>query len=455
MNIQNKFDAPIPTSLDKTVKDMLHLAKQAGAQQAEAMMIVSRNVSISVRDGKVEEVESSESQDLGLRVLIGKKQSCVSTSDLSPSSLEKMAERVCAMAKEAPDDPYCGLATPEQVQTSDMDLQKFDPSTVDMPQLIERAQEGEAAALAIAGVNLPATASASFSLGSVCHRASNGLYRYSTNSFHGQSVLAFAEKDGAMERDWAQSGACWLEDIRCMQEIGLEAANRAIARLGAKKGAGGTMAVMFEPRTATTFVNMLLGAITGSSVARGVSFLKDKKGQQLFAGGFNIIEDPHRLRGSGSSLIDSEGFIRKPASIIENGYLNSWLHNLASARQLEETSTGHGATGIGSPPGIRPTNVYVTAGSKSPTELMLEVGKGLIVTDAFGASFNSGTGDWSVGVAGFYFEGDNRTTPFSEMTVAGNMLDIFKTLIPASDLKLEQTVETPSLLVPELAVAGQ
>ncbi|MCF6293208.1 MAG: TldD/PmbA family protein [Robiginitomaculum sp.] len=455
MNIQNKFDAPTPAILDSTVKQMLHLAKQAGAQQAEVMVITSRNISVSVRDNEIEEVESSESQDLGLRVLIGKKQSCVSTSDLSAVSLEKMAERVCAMAKEAPDDPYCGLATPEQLQTSDKDLQKFDPSTVDMQQLIERAKEGEAAALAIAGVNLPATASASFSLGSVCHRASNGLHRASTNSFHGQSVLAFAEKNGAMERDWAQSGACWLEDIRCMQEIGFEAANRAIARLGAKKGAGGTMAVMFEPRTATTFVSMLLGAISGSSVARGVSFLKDKKGQQLFTNSFNIIEDPHRLRGSGSSLIDSEGFMRKPAAIIENGYLNNWLHNLASARQLEETPTAHGATGIGSPPGISSTNVYVTAGSKSPTELMLEVGKGLIVTDAFGASFNSGTGDWSVGVAGFYFEGDNRTTSFSEMTVAGNMLDIFKTIIPASDLKLEQTVETPSLLVPELAVAGQ
>ncbi|MCF6194580.1 MAG: metallopeptidase TldD-related protein, partial [Kangiellaceae bacterium] len=205
-----------------------------------------------------------------------------------------------------------------QVQTSDKDLQKFDPTITDMQQLVERAKEGEAAALTIAGINLPATASASFSLGSVCHRASNGLYRYSTNSFHGQSVLAFAEKNGAMERDWAQSGACWLEDLRSIQDIADEAANRAISRLGAKKGPGGTMAVMFEPRTARTLINMLLGAISGSSVARGVSFLKDKKGQQLFANSFNIIEDPHRLRGSGSSLIDSEGFLRKPAAIIEN-----------------------------------------------------------------------------------------------------------------------------------------
>lgn len=455
MNIQNKFDAPTPTNLDDTVKAMLHLAKQAGAQHAEAMVVASRNISVSVRDGEIEEVESSESQDLGLRVLIGQKQACVSTSDLSASSLEKMAERVCAMAKEAPDDPYCGLADPDQVQTSNKDLQKFDPTITDMQQLIERAKEGEAAAFAIAGINLPATASASFSLGSVCHRASNGLYRSSTNSFHGQSVLAFAEKGGAMERDWAQSGACWLEDLRSPRDIADEAANRAIARLGANKGVGGTMSVMFEPRTARAFVNMLLGAISGNAVARGVSFLKDKKGQQLFTDSFNIIEDPHRLRGSGSSLIDSEGLTRKAEAIIENGKLNNWLHNLSSARQLQENPTGHGATGIGSPPGISTTNVYVAAGSKTPTELMVEAGKGLIVTDAFGASFNSGTGDWSIGVAGFYFEGDSRTTPFSEMTVAGNMLDIFKILVPASDLKLEQTVETPSLLVPELAVAGQ
>jgi len=455
MNKQTLANAPDLQSLDTIVSQMLHLAKQAGAKHAEAILMQSNNLSISVRDGEVEEVESSETSDLGLRVLFDHQQACVSSSDLSKSGLEKMAERACAMARLAPEDPYCGLSDPDQIQTGSKDLQLFDPTQINVQSLTEQAKKAEAAALAVSGVNLPATASSSWSSGAICHRASNGLFRASANTYHSQSVLALAEKDGAMERDWAQNGACWLEDLRQTEEIGIEAAQRTIARLGAKKGPGGTMAVLFEPRTAKTFLGMLLGAISGSSVARGVSFLKDKMGDQVFASGLTISEDPHRLRGSASSEIDSEGFARKAQNLVENGHLTTWLHNLASARQLGHKPTGHGSTGLGSPPGIRPSNVVIAAGDKTPEQLMKQAGSGLVVTDAFGASFNNGTGDWSVGIAGFYFEGETRTQPFSEMTVAGNMLDIFKILQPASDLKLEQAIETPSLMVPELAVAGQ
>lgn len=447
--------APDLQPLDQTVKQMLYLAQQAGAKHAEVMVSEQRTLAANVRDGEVEEVESSEAQDLGLRVLIGHKQACVSSSDLSPAGLEKMAERACAMAKAGPDDPYCGLADPDQVKQASKDLQLFDPSSQTVASLIERAKVGEAAALAVSGINLPATTSASWSVGAVCHRASNGLLRQRVNSSHGYSVMTLAERDGSMERDWAQTSGRWLEDLTPPHEVAIEAATRTIARLGAVKGAGGTMAVLFEPRTARTFLSMLLGAISGNSVARGVSFLKDQMGAQIFADGFTVVEEPHRLRGAGSSEIDSEGIVRQTRSIIDKGYLRTWLHNLASARQMNQTPTGHGATGIGSPPGISSSNVSVQAGQKTPEQLMIDTAIGLVVTDAFGASFNGGTGDWSLGIAGFYFEGDRRTKPFSEMTVAGNMLDIFKILTPASDLKLEHALETPSLLVPELAVAGQ
>ncbi|MBL4595012.1 MAG: TldD/PmbA family protein [Robiginitomaculum sp.] len=455
MNTQNMPGAPDVTSIDDSIKDMLHLAKQAGAMHAETIVVVTRNIAVSVRDGAVEEVESSESNDLGLRVLIGQQQACVSSSDLSRSGLQKMAERACAMAKQAPEDPYCGLAEPEQVQSANRDLQIFDPVQLDIEQLTERALAAEAAALAVSGVNLPATASASWSTGAVCHRASNGLFRSSINSFHGHSVMALAERDEAMERDWAQSGTRWLEDLRDPSDIGTEAGGRAVARLGARKGKGGTMAVLFEPRTAKSLLGMFLGGITGASVARGVSFLKDHMNELVFAPDINILEDPFRLRGSSSSEIDSEGIARQARNLIENGRLTSWVHNLSSARQLGEAPTGHGATGIGSPPGTRLSNVVLAAGEKSPEQLMKQMGQGLVVTDSFGASFNSGTGDWSVGIAGFYFDGEQRTQPFCEMTVAGNMLDIFKILVPASDLKLEESTECPSLLVPELTVAGQ
>ncbi len=455
MSKQTRADAPDISSLDTIVSQILHLAKTAGAEQAEAILVTSRNLAIGVREGEVEEVESSETSDLGLRVLFGQRQSCVSSSDLSPAGLEKMAERACAMARLAPEDPFCALADPDQVHKASKDFQVFDPTEVDVQALTQQAKEAERAALSVPGINLPATANASWSSNAICHRASNGLFRARTNTFHSQSVLALAERNGSMERDWAQNGACWLEDLRSPEDIGIEAAKRTIARLGATKGQGGVMAVLFEPRTAKTFLNILLGAISGNSVARGVSFLKDKMNEQVFAKNLTIIEDPHRLRGSSSSEVDSEGFARKPQNLVENGYLRTWLHNLSSARQLGQKPTGHAATALGSPPGIRPSNVIIAPGDKTPEQLMKQAGSGLVVTDAFGASFNNGTGDWSVGIAGFYFKDDGRTSPFSEMTVAGNMLDIFKILQPADDLKLEQSVETPSLMVPELAVAGQ
>ncbi|VAW00575.1 TldE protein, part of TldE/TldD proteolytic complex [hydrothermal vent metagenome] len=446
---------PESDQLDASVQQILHLAKQAGAKNAEAILVQSRNTSISVREGEVEEVESSESQDLGLRVLIGHRQACVSTSDLSTSGLAKMAERAVAMAALAPEDPYCGLASPEQVQTATLDLQLCDPASPDLAQLTERALAAEAAALAVAGVNLPATASASWSTGAVCHRASNGLFRAHCSSFHGASVMALASDDGGTERDWAQTGARWLEDIRDPNAIGAEAGQRAVARLGASKGAGGKLPVLFERRTAKSLLGMFLGGITGSSVARGVSFLKDKMGEQVFADNVSILEQPLRLRGSGSGEIDSEGFQRQEKQLIEQGRLTTWLHNLASARQLQQQPTAHAATGIGSPPGTRLSNVYLAAGDKTPEQLIQQTGMGLVVTDAFGASFNGGTGDWSIGIAGYYFRNGTRAEPFSEMTVAGNMLDIFKIIVPASDLKFEDSMETPSLLVPELTVAGQ
>ncbi|PHR57365.1 MAG: modulator protein [Robiginitomaculum sp.] len=449
--------APEPTRLDPIVKDMLLLAKKAGAEHAEAILVESRNLSVSVREGEIEDVESSETQDLGLRVLIGQQQSCVSSSDLSKIGLQKMAERACAMAAQAPEDPYCGLADAGQLAKTkaDAELQLFDPAEIDLDGLTHRALAAEAAALAISGINLPATASASWTIGAVAHRTSNGLHRSRINSFHGTSVMALAERDGSMERDWAQTSARWLEDLREPDDIGLEAGTRTINRLGAVKGAGGTMAVLFEPRTAKSLLGMFLGSITGSSVARGVSFLKDHMDQLVFDQNIQIIEDPFRLRGSSSGHMDSEGLARQSRHLIENGKLTSWIHNLASARQLDQAPTGHGAVGIGSPPSTRLSNVYLAAGIKTPEQLMAELGNGLVVTDAFGASFNGGTGDWSVGIAGYRFVGGARAEPFSEMTAAGNMLDIFKSLIPASDLKFEDSTETPSLLVPELAVAGQ
>lgn len=449
--------APAETGpdLEEIVKSTLLLAEKCGAKAAEVIVTQSRDLGVSVREGKVEDVESSETIDLGIRVIDGKRQAGVSTSDLSSATLQTMVERAMAMARLAPEDPYCGLADPDQVARASRDLQLLDPHEPQLPELIDAAKQLEAAAMGVEGVNLPATTSASWRYGRVVHLASNGLYRASQASSQSRTAMALAGGEGGMERDWDYTSARWAEDLRPNDEIGREAGRRAVARLGASKVAGGTMPVLFERRTAKSLLGMFLGAISGAQVARGVSFLKELAGEQVFSDAITIAEDPYLMRGQGSSEVDAEGLARQAAKWVDAGRLTGWVHNLASARQLGETPNAHASANLGGAPGIGFTNVVLQAGEHSPEEMIAGMKNGLIVTDSFGASFNNGTGDWSVGVAGFAVRNGERAEPVSEMTVAGNLKDIFKILVPASDLRMEGSRETPSLLVPQLAVAGQ
>ncbi|PHS26005.1 MAG: modulator protein [Robiginitomaculum sp.] len=444
-----------PAHFSALAKDLLRHAMKGGAEAAEVVIVRSRSLDVTAREGTLEDVESAESQDLGLRVLMGKHQAGISSSDLSPASLEKLAERACAMAKAAPEDPYCGLADPDQLAKNHPDLNLYDPATPDIDSLTEAALATEAAALSVKNISKSGGASAGWSTSAVSICASNGFEATRQNTSHGHSVMVIAERDGAMERDWAQSTAHWAEDLRSVEEVGLEAGTRTAARLGAVKLQSASMAVMFEPRTARSLLGMLLGAITGPSVARGISFLKDKMGEQVFAPGFDIVEDPFRHRGLGSSAVDGEGLARRKRHLVKDGHLTTWLHSLSSARQMGEAPTGHAALGLGGPPGVGTTNVHIAPGTKSPGELMAEIGNGLIVTDAFGPSFNAGTGDWSVGIAGFEIKNGMRAGAINEMTVAGNLLDIYARLIAANDLEFRSSANTPSLLIEGLSVAGQ
>ncbi len=444
-----------PARFSALAKDIVGHALKQGAQAAEAVIVQSRALDISVRDGVREEVESAESQDLGLRVLIGKRQAGISSSDLSPSSLEKLAERACAMARAAPEDPWCGLADPDQLTQNNPDLDLFDPSIPDIETLTQSALAIEAAALGVKGVSKSGGANAGWSLSGAAVFASNGFEAARQKTSHGRSVMVLGEKNGAMERDWAQSNAHWAEDLRSIEDIGCEAGTRTAARLGATKLGSASMAVMFEPRTARSLLGMFLGAITGPGVARGISFLKDKMGEPVFSSGFDIIEDPLRQRGLGSSAVDGEGLERQKRQLVKDGHLTTWLHNLSSARQLQQAPTGHASMGLGGPPGVGTTNVHIAPGKKPPEELMRDISNGLLVTDAFGPSYNGGTGDWSVGIAGFEIKNGKRAGPVNEMTVAGNLLDIYARLIAASDLEFRSSTNTPSLLVEGLSVAGQ
>jgi PmbA protein len=444
-----------PARFAALTQSLVDLALKGGASAAEAVIVQSRSTDVSVREGVLEDVESAESQDLGLRVLIGKRQAGISSSDLSPASLEKLAERACAMAKAAPEDPYCGLAEPEQLAKDAPQLDLFDPDIPDIEHLTEMALATEAAALGVKNISKSGGANAGWSMSAVNICSSNGFFAARQKTSHGRSVMVLAEQDGAMERDWAQTSAHWAEDLRTADDIGLEAGMRTVARLGAIKLSSASLPVLFEPRTARSLLGMFLGAITGPGVARGISFLKDKMGEQVFAPGFDIIEDPFRLRGLGSSGVDGEGLARQKRLLVKDGRLTTWLHSLSSARQLSEAPTGHGALGLGGPPGVGTTNVHIKPGPNSPEALMAQMGNGLLVTDAFGPSFNAGTGDWSVGIAGFEIKNGQRAGAVNEMTVAGNLLDIYSRLIAANDLEFRASANTPSLLIEGLSVAGQ
>ena len=453
MNDENTM--PDPARFAPLAEKLVALALKAGASDAEAAIVQSRSLDVSVREGVLEDVQSAESQDLGLRVLIGKRQAGISSSDLTPDSLEKLAGRACAMAMAAPEDPWCGLADAGQLARNQPGLELYDPIIPAIETLEETALATEAAALAVSGVSKSGGANAGWSASAASVFASNGVDRSRLSSLHGCSVMVLGEREGAMERDWAQSSAHWAEDLRSPEDIGAEAGKRTVARLGATRLASAPMAVMFEPRTARSLLGMFLGAISGPGVARGVSFLKDSMGKAVFAPGIEIIEDPFRLRGLGSSAVDGEGLERKTRHLVENGRLTTWLHSLASARQMDEAPTGHGALNLGAPPGTGTTNVYIAPGEKSPELLMKDMGSGILVTDAFGPSFNAGTGDWSVGISGFEVRGGQRAGPVNEMTVAGNLKDVFAHMVPASDLRFRARANTPSLLVEGLAVAGQ
>ncbi len=450
-------EAPISVEgLAPTLDALLSYAKQAGAEQCDAVATHGRSLSVAVRERELEDVDSSEGRDVGLRVIIDGRQACVSSSDMSDMSLKMLAERAVAMARLAPRDPYCGLASKTLLADpkAEPDLQLFDP-TLRTPEILKtRALEVEDAALSVKGVTQAEGASASWASSAIYFATSEGFGSGWQSSRHGLSVSAIAGKNGSMERDFDYDGTRWLEDLRAPSDIGKGAGERVIARLGSRKIKSAQFPVIFEERLAGSLISAFLGAINGSAIARGVSFLKDRMGESVFGDQIQIIDDPLIIRGQGSRPWDGEGLPVQKRALIENGVLKTWLLNLSAAQQLGLETTAHATRGIGSPPGISATNSYLAPGKKTPNDLLQEMGEGLLITEMFGPSLNSNTGDYSVGVAGVKIENGKRAFPVSEITIAGNLNEVFKTMIPANDIKFDGATNAPSLLVEGLTVAG-
>ncbi|WP_400084158.1 TldD/PmbA family protein [Yoonia sp. R78084] len=444
-------------SLSDLSDQILQAAKRAGADAADAIAVDGTSISITVREGALEQAERSEGIDIGLRVFVGNRQACVSSSDTKPETLVQMAERGVAMAKEAPEDPHAGLADPSQLasNTATEALELYDPSDEPDPAALqEDATRAEAAALRNAGVSQVQSASAGYGRRRIHLAATNGFSAGYARSDRGLSCVAISGTGTGMERDYDYDSRVFQADLRDAEEIGRIAAERAVERAGAKRPRTGAYPVLFDERVASTLIGSLLQASNGSMIARGSSWLRDAIGQQVLPKGLSIIEDPHRVRVTGSKLFDAEGLATSRRAIVEDGVLMGWTLDLATGRKLGMPSTANAARGTGSPPSPSLTNVALTQGQQSRDDLIREMGTGLLVTSMIGSTINPNTGDYSRGAAGFWVENGEIAYPVNECTVAGNLREMLLTIQPANDGREHLSRVVPSLLVEGLTLAG-
>jgi PmbA protein len=434
--------------------DLLARARRAGADAADAVLFEGVSLSHARRLGKTEKLERSESYDLGLRVLLGKRQAVVSSNDRSKTALEGLVERALAMAKVVPEDPFCGIAEPGEIARDWPLLEMLDPEEPAAEILIGRAAAAEDSAMAVAGVTNSEGAEASWSRTRVALAATNGFAGTYASSGHGVSAAVLAGAGTAMERDYDFSSAVFAADLQDPAAVGRSAGERAVRRLGGRKVPTRQVPVVYDPRVARGLVGHMLGAISGPSIARGTSFLKDKLGQRVFAAGTTIVEDPHRARGLRSKPFDAEGLANQRRNLVEDGVLTTWLLDLRSARQLKMAPTGHGARGTSSPPGPAATNLWLEPGKTSRADLLAAIGQGFYVTELMGMGINGVTGDYSRGAAGFWIENGALAYPVSEVTVAGNLKEMYLHLTAADDLEFKTGNDAPTLRIDGMTVAG-
>ncbi len=446
------------SSLESLTAALLDAARKAGAEAADAVAVDGTSVSIDVRSGTLEQAERAEAVEIGLRVLIGQRQACVAASDVRMETMAAMAERAVAMAREAPEDPTIGLADPSQI-ARDWDLealQLVDPADEPTPaELQEDSRRAEAAALAVAGISMVESAGAGYSRTAVHIAATNGFSGGYARTSRGLSCVAITGSGTGMERDYYGDSRFWQSDMMDPETIGRLAAERTVARAGARKPKTGAYPVLYDERVASSLIGHLLSAVNGAAIVRGASWLRDALGHAVLPAGLSLREDPLRPRAGGSRPFDGEGLATRARDIVSDGILTGWTLDLATARKLGLSSTASAARGTSAPPSPSNANVALTQGTRSREELMREMGTGLLITSMLGASINSTTGDYSRGASGFWIEGGEIAYPVNECTVAGNLRDMLMRLTPANDARAHLSVVVPSLLVEGLTLAGE
>ena len=444
-----------PADARDRAASLVDLARRKGADAADAAYVGERSQGVSVRLGKLEDVHRSEGEEIGLRVFVGKRNATVASSDLSKDALDVLVDRVLAMAAEAPEDQYAGLAPEELLFRGDAaDLDLDDGGDPDPNDLRERALAAENEALDTDKVTNSGGAGASASASTFAIATSHGFCGATRATGYSNSVSVIAGEGASMQRDYAWHSARHLVDLEVPGDIGKRAGERAAARLNPVSVKAGVMPVLFDPRVATTLLGHFVGAITGAAIARQASFLLDALETQVFGAGIKIHDDPFRRRGLRSRAFDGEGLPVKSMPLVEDGVLMTWLADSAAARQLGIQPTGHAIRGVSGAPGAGPANLHIAAGSRSREEMIAGIKQGVLVTELIGQGVNGVTGDYSRGAAGFLICDGEIGASVAEITIASNLRQMFATLEPASDLRFRRGIDSPTLLVPEMTVAS-
>ena len=436
-----------------TLSDLIRRAVAAGADAADAVVVSATSVSVQRRLRKTEQVVRSEGHDLGLRVFVGNRSASVSSSAIDPAGFDALVARAVAMARIVPEDPYAGLAE-EAAPPQNLDLELDDGHEPGVEALVARAAEAEEAALSVAGVTNSEGAEAGYSRARIALVTSAGFAGQTVRSSHSVSATALAGEGTGMERDYDYSSAVHLSDLEDPRTIGRVAGEKAIARLNPTRPKTMRVPVVYDPRVASSMLGHLSGAINGGAIARGTSFLKERMGQQIFARGVSVIDDPRRVRGLRSREFDGEGVPTRTRVVVEDGVLTTWFLDSRTARQLGLTTTGNASRGINGPPSPSPTNLYLAPGTVSPQELMADIKEGLYITEMMGSSINGLTGDYSRGAAGFMIRDGALAEPVAEITVAGSLPEMFLHLTPANDLRFRRGTDAPTIRIEGLTLAG-
>ena len=434
---------------------LVQAALKAGADAADVLYVGDASTSVQVRLGALEDVGRSEGEEIGLRLFVGRRSASVSSSDLSADALAALVERAAAMAREAPEDLYSSLAPEERLYRGGApDLEADDGADPSPAELKAQSLAIEEAARSAPGITNSEGAGVSAGRTVIALATSHGFVRGYTSSGYSAGVAVIAGTGADMQRDHASHNARHLADLDPPEILGALAAERTLKRLNPGRLSSGTMPVLFDPRVGGSLIGHLLAAMSGPSVARKTSFLVGRETEALFGDGITIVDDPHRRRGLRSKPFDGEGVATRPARLIDGGRLTGWLLNAASARQLGLETSGHATRGVGGAPGVGATNVHLEPGGPTPEALRADIRHGLYVTELIGHGVNPVTGDYSRGASGFIIAGGELAAPVAEITIAGNLIDMYRQLSAASDLEHRRAINVPTVRVDGMTVAG-